>query len=864
MSKYKETKGLDQRLNAAEIETRCIQFWEDSKVYAYDNTASRENTFVVDTPPPTVSGSLHIGHILSYTQAEIMVRYQRMMGKSIFYPIGWDDNGLPTERRVQNYFNIACNPAVAYDPNFKPEHIEKDERPRQEVSRENFIEACEELIKIDEKAFSDIFHRIGHSFDWDITYSTIGKNARAVSQKSFLDLAEKGLVKSIEAPTMWDTDFGCAIAQAEIEDREMDSFFHDLKFKIKDSDEYLTIATTRPEFLPACIAVVANPEDERYKPYFGKTAIVPVFDIEVPILASEHAVMDKGTGILMVCTFGDADDVAWWKKSGLPIKQIVGLDGRIINQEYGVAPFTSLNPAKAKAAYDQMIGLKMPAARAKVVEMLRESNDLLAEPKPIRHPVKFYEKGSHPLEFVSSRQWFITLLAHKEELLEQGRKIKWTPAHMQSRYEAWVNGLNQDWCISRQRYFGVPFPVWYPVKENGEIDYEHPIFADKNTLPVDPMSDVPADYTAEQRGVAGGFVGDPDVMDTWATSSVTPQIAMATEKGADIQLPFDMRPQAHDIIRTWAFYTIAKAYFHDKEIPWKQALISGFVLDPDRKKMSKSKGNVVTPMHLLEKHSSDAVRYWAGRAKIGIDALFEEQVMEQGRKLTMKLFNASKFVFMILEKAGISEALPQENITNELDKSWLAQLKQTADMANKSFKEDDYAFALEMTEKCFWNFCDNYLEIVKGRAYEADKSALASLQLTLDTLLQLFAPFLAFTTEEVWQSRPWGESEKSIHIQHFPAPQNLTAASDVRLYEAVQKVVDLIRKAKAENQKSLKTPILDLSITAPKADIPLIQTAMPDIVNVSNIQGDAMKLNEGAEYALTACVFGENEPKPQA
>ena len=865
MSQYKEIKKLDDKFNAPAMEERAIRFWEENNVYQYDKTASRENTFVVDTPPPTVSGSLHIGHIFSYTQTDVMVRYNRMLGKSIFYPIGWDDNGLPTERRVQNYFNIACNPNVPYDPNFKPEHNPKSNEPRKEVSRQNFIEACDILVENDEKVFEDIFRHIGHSYDWSLKYATIDEKSRKEAQKSFLDLVERGLAKSVEAPTMWDVTFQSAVAQAEIEDRETAGFFHDIHFGVEGSDTKFTIATTRPEFLPACIAVVAHPDDERYKPFFGKKAIVPIFDIPVPIVPSEHAEMDKGTGIMMVCTFGDAADVAWWKKSGLPIKQIIGLDGRLMDIEYGQGNFVSLNAEKARSYYEQIKGLKVKDARAKIVEFLRESGDLVGEPKPLMHPVKFYEKGSLPLEFVSSRQWFVSILSLKNELLEMGRKIKWTPAHMQSRYEAWVDGLNQDWCISRQRFFGVPFPVWYKINEKGIVDYDSPIYPTVDQLPIDPMIAVPAGYTEEQRNQPNGFVGDKDIMDTWATSSLTPQIAIAhAPEGHHITMPFDIRPQAHDIIRTWAFYTIMKSYAHEKQEPWHEALISGFILDPDRKKMSKSKGNVITPMDLLVKHSSDAVRYWASRAKLGIDTAFEEQIMEQGRKLSMKIFNASKFVFMMVEKSGISLTSDyQNNITSDEDKAWVAKLSEVIATSNKSFENNDYAFALEVTEKCFWDFCDNYLELVKGRAYSENPiSAVSTLMLTIDVLMRLFAPFMSFTTEEIWQSRPWHTGNASIHKASFPKVAELESIKgNPAVYDMSVALINLIRKQKAEEKRSVKTPVLELVVSAPEKDIPVLQASQEDIINAANIKENNISYNAGDELSITTCVFGEDEKK---
>lgn len=865
---YKNEKKLDDKFNPTEIENRAIRFWEENQVYAFDKSASRDNTFVVDTPPPTVSGSLHIGHIFSYTQTDVMVRYNRMKGKAIFYPIGWDDNGLPTERRVQNYYNIACNPNVPYDKDFKPVHNPKNEGQRQEVSRQNFIEACEELTAMDEKAFEDIFHHIGHSYDWSLKYTTIGPKAIKEAQKSFLDLIDKGMARSVEAPTMWDVTFQSAIAQAEIEDRETAGFFHDISFKVEGSNTTFTIATTRPEFLPACIAVVAHPDDERYKPFFGKKAIVPLFDIPVPIVPSEHAEMDKGTGIMMVCTFGDAADVAWWKQSGLPIKQIIGLDGRIMNISYGEGAFVTLNQEKAKANFARMAGLKVKDARAQVVEMLKEDGALIGEPKPLMHPVKFYEKGSIPLEFVSSRQWFISILNYKEELLKLGKQIKWTPAHMQSRYEAWVEGLNQDWCISRQRFFGVPFPVWYPLDAEGNINFDKPIYASLEQLPVDPATMTPVGYTEEMRDKPNGFTADKDVMDTWATSSLTPQIALAhAPEGHNLSLPFDVRPQAHDIIRTWAFYTIMKSFAHEGKEPWHEALISGFILDPDRKKMSKSKGNVVTPMDLLVKHSADAVRYWASRAKLGIDTAFEEQIMEQGRKLTMKMFNASKFAFMMVEKSGVSLSENYvSNITADLDKAWAMKLKEVVASANRAFENNDYAFALELTEKCFWDFCDNYLELIKGRAYsENPVSAVSSLMLTIDVLMRLFAPALAFTSEEIWQSRPWSTSAESIHKMPFPSIGEFDSIQgNANVYDQAVLLINLIRKEKAEQKRSIKTPVLELVVSVPETAIELQAFSKEDIINAANIKENNISFVAGDILSLTTCVFGEDEKKIKA
>ncbi|NCB49549.1 MAG: valine--tRNA ligase [Alphaproteobacteria bacterium] len=866
---YKQTKSLDNKYNAKEIEQRCMRYWEEEQVYKYDRTASRENSFVIDTPPPTVSGSLHIGHIFSYTQTDAIARYQRMKGKSVFYPIGWDDNGLPTERRVQNYYNITCNPSLPYEEGFIPEHNPKDKSPLKEVSRRNFIEACETLTASDEGVFEDVFRNVGHSYDWSLKYTTISSSTIKISQTSFVDLFEKGKVASVEAPTMWDTTFQSAIAQAEIEDRDMPGHFHDLEFKIEGEEESFIIATTRPELLPACLAIVAHPEDERYQKFFGKKAIVPLFDIPVPIVPSEHAEMDKGTGIMMVCTFGDAADVAWWKKSGLPIKQVIGLNGRMLDVEYGKAPFDSLNPQKANENYSQIKGLKIKQAKEKIVDLLREEGALKGEPRPLVHPVKFYEKGSLPLEFVSSRQWFIKLLDEKERLIEAGKKIEWKPPYMQHRFVEWAEGLNQDWCISRQRFFGVPFPVWYPLDAQGEPDFDNPIVADKASLPVDPMTDTPKGYTEDQRGQVNGFVGDKDVMDTWATSALTPQIAMSgLGKEGHLSLPFDIRPQAHDIIRTWAFYTTAKALLHSNTIPWTKALISGFILDPDRKKMSKSKGNVVTPQGLIDTHSADAVRYWSTRARLGIDTAFDEKVMGQGKKFATKFFNASRFALSIISESSLSEeAFYEKHIQKPMDKAWMTKLQETVSSATKGFEQFDYAQALEVIEARFWDFCDNYLELIKSRAYSEDNaSAVASLMKTIDVFTRLLAPFCPFITEEVYQACTWKNKEGSLHNESWPKAEEFNGLVDDKegmLYDLTLPLIVEIRKAKTEAGKSQKTPVLSVKVMLPQTQMDVLKEGKEDIDNVGSLSSKALCLSEGKTFEIQEVLIDMDYIPPQ-
>lgn len=856
---FKTEKKLDDRINLQEIEQRCKDYWASNNVYAYDASKSREETFIIDTPPPTVSGSLHIGHIFSYTQTDVIARYQRMSGKTVFYPIGWDDNGLPTERRVQNYFNITCDPSLPYVADMKFEHNEKDESPRKHVSRTNFIEACEQLTASDELVFENVFKNVGHSYDWNLKYTTIGSQSIKTSQESFIDLYNKGFVKSIESPTMWDVTFQSAVAQAEIEDKEIAGHFHDINFKIEGTDEHITIATTRPEFLPACIAIVAHPEDERYQKYFGKKAITPLFETAVDIVASEHAEKDKGTGIMMVCTFGDAADVSWWKASGLPLRQIVGRDGCLLNVEFGKGAFASLNCEKANSNYANVVGLSTKQAREKIVTMLREEGCLNCEPRPITHMVKFYEKGNRPIEFVTSRQWFVQLQDKKDELVAAGRKIKWKPQHMQTRYEEWVKGLNQDWCISRQRFFGVPFPVWYKLDANGNPDYNNPIIADVSQLPVDPMIDVPAGYTENQRNQPNGFVGDKDVMDTWATSALTPQIALDHCPNHKLSLPFDIRPQAHDIIRTWAFYTVAKALMHENTIPWNEALISGFILDPDRKKMSKSKGNVVTPQHLIDTYGADSVRYWAARARLGADTAFEEGVMAQGKKLVNKIFNASKFVFNIVANSQLNGASSYEEFIKEpTDIAWQSKMNSMLEQATKFLDTYDYAGALEVIEKRFWDFCDNYLEIVKKRAYsEADRSAVASLMKTIDVFLKAFAPFCPFVTEEIYQARPWNvDVAKSLHLVAWPKVEEQKASEfGEELYDYISEVTAGIRKAKTEANVSQRTAVKSVVVEAPAKVIDILKYGKVDIENVGGLLDGALEMKEAEEITVKDVVL---------
>ncbi|MGO3833010.1 MAG: valine--tRNA ligase [Microbacteriaceae bacterium] len=841
------------------LEEKWGETWEAQGTYAFNREgATRECVYSIDTPPPTASGSLHVGHVFSYTHTDVVARFQRMNGKRVFYPMGWDDNGLPTERRVQNYYGVRCDPSLPYVDNFVPPHQGTDGKnikpaDQQPVSRRNFIELCEQLTLEDEKLFEDLWRTLGLSVDWKQSYRTIGPESLRASQLAFIRNIERGEAYQAQAPTLWDITFRTAVAQAELEDRDQPSAYHALAFHPTDGSDDIVIDTTRPELLAACVALVAHPDDERYKDRFGTTVRTPLFDVEVPIVAHHLAQQDKGTGIAMVCTFGDVTDVVWWRELHLPNRAILGFDGRVLSE----AP-EAITSEAGREHYESIAGKTVFSAKKIIVEALQASGELIGEIRNITHPVKFFEKGDKPLEIVSTRQWYIKNGAHdealRERLLAHGKALSWHPDFMRVRYENWVEGLSGDWLMSRQRFFGVPIPVWYPLNDAGEPNFDAPILPTEAQLPVDPSSDVPSGYTEQQRGEAGGFIGEVDVMDTWATSSITPQLAGGWERDAelfDLVYPYDLRPQGQDIIRTWLFSTLLRSELEASTLPWKNAGISGWILDPDRKKMSKSKGNVVTPASMLDQHGSDAVRYWAASAKLGTDTSFDPQNPTQikiGRRLAIKVLNASKFTLGF-------EATPGATVTELLDQSMLKTLAGVVRDATAAFESYDHARALEITESSFWTFCDDYLELVKDRAHgevgQAQASAVAALRVALSVYARLFAPFIPFATEEVWS---WF-NEGSVHQAAWPVAEELTEHSGEATsatLDAVSQALIGIRGAKSTAKVSQKTVATRVEVGGPQPLLEQLRAAEGDLTSVGHIEELVYTATEAAHIEILA------------
>ena len=876
--------ALPKHFDSKAAEARWDDLWAKRGIYRYDSSRPREQTFVVDTPPPTVSGALHIGHVFSYTHTDVLVRNMRMRNKNIFYPMGWDDNGLPTERRVQNYFHVRCDPHQPYKKGMELAQASARQRKRapQLVSRSNFIELCHRLTAEDEKAFMELWRRLALSVDWSLEYATIDDRSRRLAQLSFLDLHEKGHVYNVDAPTIWDVDFQTAVAQAELEAREIDGAFHHLRFGVQHEELDFVIATTRPELLPACVGVAAHPDDSRYRHLFGKRAVTPLFRIAVPIFPSELVDPDKGTGIVMVCTFGDQTDVLWWREQQLALRVIMGRDGRLLPIDYGSKGWESIDPAAANRYYAHLAGQTGKAARAHIVELLRDRDGaataaasrhgapLAGDPRALRHTANFFEKGDRPVEVIRTRQWFVRLLDKKQELLDAGRRIRWHPSFMGQRYADWTSNLSLDWCISRQRHFGVPFPLWYRCNDQGLPDFGDPMLAERDRLPVDPMASAPTGYTESQRGRPGGFIAETDVFDTWFTSSMTPQIATGwlDDPAAHRRLfPGNIRPQSHEIIRTWAFYTIAKGLLHQNTIPWTDVLVSGWVLDPDRKKMSKSRGNVLTPLHLLDQYTADGVRYWAASARLGADTAFDEKQLKVGKRLVTKLFNAGKFVLSQSAEAG--------DVSEELDLSFVRDLASTVERATNAFEDFECARALAAVEGFFWSsFTDAYIELVKERA-RADgqtlapqrTSAVATLRLGLNVILRLFAPTLPYVTEEVWS---WAFARQtgipSIHVAPWPEAKDfdhVPPPANAGSFSTAAAALGAINRAKTNARVSLARPATRITLECNEATKRRLDGVVTDVKLAAKARELRIRTSESLPdnaFEVPVSEFAEHAP----
>ena len=850
-------KPLPESYDTAATEKKWQAHWLATKTYAWDENESRENSFVIDTPPPTVSGLLHMGHVFSYTQADFVARYQRMAGKNVFYPMGFDDNGLPTERLVEKTKKIR---AV-------------------DMSREQFIEECLSVSEEARKEFRALFESIALSVDWAQEYHTISDDARRLSQLSFLDLVKNDHCYRELRPFYWDPVDQTAIAQAEIVDKEMASFQNIILFEI--DGQKIPVMTTRPELIPACVALMCHPDDaEKYK---DKVARTPLFNIEVPIIADEKVDREKGTGLVMCCTFGDDTDKEWWAKYKLPTRVILNKFGKMdfeiypghrqndltaitkleTSGDYDILSMSSF-PEQAKAYLESIKGKKATnpdpkhlGARETILALLKENN-LLTEQKPITHTVKCAERSGAPLEILPTHQWFVRVLDKKEALKAKSKAANWHPEWMAVRMEQWIDGLNQDWCISRQRYFGVPFPVWYSKRagEEGKA-----IYASPEQLPVNPLVDLPHGYSRDE------VIADADVMDTWATSSISPQLSAHAINGDGDRFsklfPADLRPQAHEIIRTWAFYTLVKAHLHSDSVPWHNLMISGWCLAEDKTKMSKSKGNVVTPVALIEEKGTDAVRYWAATSRLGQDTAFSPDLLKIGRKLVTKLWNATQFAAIHLTKMSDAPATPASDnaITEILDQWILSRLHETVKKATDAFAAYEYADALDATNQFFWaDFCDNYLELIKKRVYNEDgsftaaqqQSAVRALYYCLNSILKLYAPFIPHVTEELFAHIFVGEHEAkgSLHARgtwpnakHYPHHgQSLVAGT------AALELLEAVRKTKSDAAKSVKWPVDMLTATTPQG---LAEADLASIAADLQGAGNIRELRWGTTTAIT-------------
>ena len=910
--------ALPESYDTAAIEKKWQLHWLTNKTYAWDENESRENSYVIDTPPPTVSGTLHMGHVFSYTQADFIARFQRMSGKNVFYPMGFDDNGLPTERLVEKSKKIR---AV-------------------DMSREKFIEECLSVSEEARKEFRALFESIALSVDWAQEYHTISDDARRLSQLSFLDLVNKGHAYRELRPFYWDPVDQTAIAQAEIVDKEMAGFQHVILFTVipakagihvnndtvsdsqdmdpglrrGDEEEQVGVMTTRPELLPACVALMCHPDDAHK--YQGKVARTPLFNIEIPIIADEKVDREKGTGLVMCCTFGDDTDKEWWLKH----RKQYNLPTRVILNKFGKLDFSSLRHPEQREGSHEILRYaqndtlytalenkkttnpdpKHLGARETIIALLKETN-LLTESKPITHPVKCAERSGAPLEILPTHQWFVRVLDKKEALKAKSKECAWHPEWMAVRMEQWIDGLNQDWCISRQRYFGVPFPVWYV--ESPVASHQSPaiVVARPEDLPCNPLADVPHGYEKLEalegnryraRHIASGeeviITPDADVMDTWATSSISPQLSA---KGLGIGdwglgkelspqslipnpqsrfsklFPADLRPQAHEIIRTWAFYTIVKSHLHNDLIPWNNLMISGWCLAEDKSKMSKSKGNVVTPVALIEEKGTDAVRYWAGTSRLGADTAFSPDVLKIGKKLVTKLWNATQFASIHLHKMADAPLTPASDtaITEILDQWILSRLAEVVKKSTDAFANYEYADALDATNQFFWaDFCDNYLELIKKRVYNENnsftatqqQSAVRALYYCIHTILKLYAPFIPHVTEELFFHIFAAEYAKlgSLHARGtWPTVGDFKECTTaLAAGEATKAVLEAVRKAKSDAAKSVKWPVESITAKTPESISAAHLTSVgEDLKGAGNIRelrwGDATAITLAAE-----------------